>query len=148
MHWPQFSAKAFYVSLLALSTAVAFSALGGCRKNPSTTTQNNGIDPALLAKAQASDPAAEFQVGLHYEQGQGVPQDYKQAAVWYGKAAEQGNAQAESNLGSLYDNGQGVAQDRSQAAVWYLKAADQGDAKAQYRLGVLYYKASGMPHHL
>ena len=31
-----------------------------------------------------------------YDNGQGVPQDYKQAVKWYTKAAEQGDADAQS----------------------------------------------------
>jgi TPR repeat protein len=36
-----------------------------------------------------------------YFQGQGVQQDFKQAATWYRKAAGQGNTSAYLNLGEL-----------------------------------------------
>jgi hypothetical protein len=36
-----------------------------------------------------------------YQNGRGVPQDYKTAAKWYRLAAEQGLANAQSNLGLL-----------------------------------------------
>ena len=39
---------------------------------------------------------AQFNLGLMYAKGQGVPQDYKQAVKWYTKAAEQGVAAANS----------------------------------------------------
>ena len=40
-----------------------------------------------------------------YTFGQGVPQNYTEAAKWYRLAAEQGNAQAQYNLGFLYAEG-------------------------------------------
>lgn len=64
-----------------------------------------------------------------YAKGQGVAQNYQQAASWYRKAAEQGDATAQRLLGFLYEEGQGVAQDYSQAMTWYRKAAEQDDTK-------------------
>ncbi|MCZ8501185.1 tetratricopeptide repeat protein [Vibrio lentus] len=69
-----------------------------------------------------------------YEDGKGVPQDNKQAAHWYHKAAEQGYARAQTNLAVLYENGKGVPQDEKQAAHWYRKAAEQGYGRAQRNL--------------
>jgi uncharacterized protein len=48
-------------------------------------------------------------LGLHYDNGQGVAQDYAKAREWYEKAADNGDAGALTCLGVLYDNGQGVA---------------------------------------
>ena len=44
-----------------------------------------------------------------------MPQDYSDAARWYRKAADQGNADAQYTLGIMYADGQGVAQDLIQA---------------------------------
>jgi hypothetical protein len=87
-----------------------------------------GIDSALLAKATAGDAASEFLVGYAYGSGKSVPLDYAQAAVWFRKAAEQGNADGQTALAVLYDYGHGVPQDYTQAIFWDRKAADQGDA--------------------
>jgi TPR repeat protein len=70
---------------------------------------------------------------------------YTQAAFWYRKAAEQGDADAQDALGDLYNSGQGVRRDYAQAAPWYRKAAEQGDADAQDSLGDLYHKGQGVP---
>jgi TPR repeat protein len=80
-----------------------------------------------------------------YRQGQGVAQDHAQAAVWYRKAAEQGNADAQCVLGAYYDQGQSVPQDYGQAAQWFRKAAEQGDADAQSNLDALYDNGQGVP---
>jgi TPR repeat protein len=74
-----------------------------------------------------------------------VPQDDDQAATWYLKAAEEGDADAQFRLGYAYRLGRGVPQDDAQAAVWYLKAADQGDADTQVHLGAMYYLGQGVP---
>jgi hypothetical protein len=81
---------------------------------------------------------------LYYD-GQGVPQDYAQAAAWHRKAAEQGDAVAQGSLGLMYVGGQGVPQDYAQAATWFRKAAEQGVALAQCALGGLYNEGVGVP---
>ena len=86
--------------------------------------------------AEKGLPEAQFNLGLMYDNGQGVSQDYAEAVKWYRKAAEQGNAKAQYNLGAMYNNGQGVPQDYAEAVTWYRKAAEQGNAKAQYNLGI------------
>ena len=53
---------------------------------------------------------AQYSLGVMYANGQGVAQDYKEAARLYGLAAAQGNANAQTNLGVMYKNGQGVEQ--------------------------------------
>jgi hypothetical protein len=73
----------------------------------------------LQAAAQSGDANAQFWLGIMYEHGQGVPQDYAQAISWYRKAAEQGYALAQNNLGSMYVKGQGVPQDSIVAYALY-----------------------------
>ena len=55
--------------------------------------------------------------------GQGVPQDNAQAAAWFRKAAEQGDADAQYTLGELNVLGQGVPQDWAEAYFWLDLAA-------------------------
>ena len=69
---------------------------------------------------------AQTNLGLCYDNGEGVSQDYRQAVYWYRKAAEQGVALAQNNLGSCYYRGEGVSQDYEQAVSWWRKAAEQG----------------------
>ncbi len=70
-------------------------------------------DAALwYEKAMALGNAmAQFNLGLMYVKGQGVPQNYDQARQCFEKAAAQGLADAQFNLGIMYYNGQGVRQD-------------------------------------
>jgi TPR repeat protein len=60
-----------------------------------------------------------------------MPYNYKEAAVWYRKAAQQGDTKAQLDLGLLYKNSCGVEQSDMEAYRWWKKAADQGDADAK-----------------
>jgi uncharacterized protein len=68
--------------------------------------------------AQRGDAAAQTYLGLMYETGRGVPQNYTEAAIWYRRAAEQGDSLAQYSLGLLYDRGQGVPLDVVEASKW------------------------------
>ncbi len=75
--------------------------------------------------AEQGNANAQFNLGLMYDNGQGVPQDYAKALQWWRKAAEQGDAGAQYNLGVMYGNGLGVPQDDAQAHMWYDLAASR-----------------------
>ena len=47
--------------------------------------------------AEQGDAFAQHNLGIMYENGQGVPQDYKAVARWYRLAVEQGHAKAQFN---------------------------------------------------
>ncbi len=106
-------------------------------------------DAAVIAEirsdAERGDADAQINLGVLYEKGDGVVQDYVEARNWYLKAAERGDIDAQFNLGLLYATGQGVPQDYVEARNWWLKAADQGDIDAQFNLGLLYATAQGIP---
>jgi len=88
---------------------------------------------------------AQFNLGLLYSSGQGVPQDYAQALIWFRKAADQGDARAQVYLGGMYRVGRGVRQDYTQAVAWFRKAANQGNLFAQADLGEMYRDGQGVP---
>ena len=89
------------------------------------------------AAAERGNAEAQYNLGLCYEKGDGVEENYYQAVYWYKKAAERGYIDAQFNLGVCYDYGKGVEQDYVQAAYWYKKAAEQGDAMAKEALQTL-----------
>jgi TPR repeat protein len=95
--------------------------------------------------AAQGDAAAQFNLGLMYRHGQGVPQDFREALKWYRKAAEQGHVWAQFNLGVMYRHGQGAPQNAQEAVKWYRKAAEQGSAWAQNNLGMMYEVGQGVP---
>ncbi len=97
------------------------------------------------SSAEQGNASARFTLGLMYDLGNGVAQDYKTAIKWYTLAAEQRNSSAQFNLGFMYEHGQGVAQDLNTAVKWYTLAAEQGNASAQNNLGSNYYHGKGEP---
>jgi TPR repeat protein len=117
--------------------------------------QTVAVDPALLARANAGDPAAQVAVGEQYAEAAAtehdkarMADDYRQELAWYRKAADQNYIGGEMGLAALYRDGAGktVPRDMEQAAAWYRKAADQGDPTAQATLGLLYSMGQGVPH--
>jgi uncharacterized protein len=80
-----------------------------------------------------------------YLGGQGVAQDYAQAAKLFRKAAEHGDAPSQYNLGLIYEDGRGVDRDYAEAAVWYRKAAVQGYVYAESALGFMYGTGDELP---
>ena len=74
---------------------------------------------------------AQYNLGVMYDNGQGVAQDYSAAMKWSRMAADQGEPGAQYNLGSMYHHGQGVPQNTSEALRWLHKAQVQGDEIAK-----------------
>lgn len=77
----------------------------------------------------ASEDAAykEYTLGGRYLIGKGVPQDNKQAAQHFRKAADQGLSIAQYYLSRAYADGRGVPQDNNEAFFWITIAARGGD---------------------
>ena len=80
-----------------------------------------------LQAAEQGNTAAQHNLGVMYENGEGVRQDDAEAVRWYRQAAAQGLAQAQYNLGVEYETGRGVRQDLALAQEWYGKACQNGD---------------------
>ena len=80
---------------------------------------------ALRARAAQGEAEAQYDLGVMYANGLGVPEDDAEAVRWYRLAAEQGLGQAQINLAIMYENGKGVPQDYVQAHIWYNLAASR-----------------------
>ena len=79
--------------------------------------------------ADQGDASAQSYLGLMYELGKGVPQDYAEAVKWYRKAADQGNAGAQFKLAFSYADGEGVLQDYIQAHMWFNLSASRASVE-------------------
>ena len=77
--------------------------------------------------AERGSPEARLALGVMYEEGKGVEQDYEKAFDWYQQAARQGFAPAQLRLARTYYFGRHVRQDNFLAYVWASLAASQGD---------------------
>jgi uncharacterized protein len=103
--------------------------------NGGMSAYNRGDFSTALKKfrplADSGLDAAQNNLGVLYENGQGVPRDYAEAAKWYRLAADRGLATAQFNLGLLYAKGQGVPQDYVLAHMWFNLSAAQGNKDAK-----------------
>lgn len=95
--------------------------------------------------AEKGLPAAQNRLGLMYDLGLGVEQDFSEAFKWYRKAAEQGLPMAQRNLANLYYSGRGVTRNNAEGIKWFRRAAEQGDTQSQNQLGTLYALGKGVP---
>jgi TPR repeat protein len=90
----------------------------------------------LAAKGNA---VAQTSLGILYQNGFAVQQDWTQAVAWYQKAAAQGNAEGEERLGEAYLLGVGgLSQNSNQGIAWLSKSFEHGDARSAYQIGQLY----------
>ncbi len=85
-------------------------------------------------------------IGLLYEDGDGVDQDYVKAADYYRKAADAGSVVAMGYLADLYDRGYLAVGDSgaAEAARLYERQVERGDEFALVNLGQLYEAGRGV----
>jgi TPR repeat protein len=84
---------------------------------------------------------AQFNLGLMYEEGQGVQQDFKQAAAWYRKATEQGDR----SPCSVDAEAQRAALHAKQIDVLHrVLRVDPLSTSAQCNLGYMYEQGQGV----
>ena len=101
------------VALLAVcfAAALALTAAGRAEEGASEVE-------SLRKRAERADAVSQFELGVRYYEGRGVPQDRAEAAKWFREAAERGNGPAQYRLGIMRANGEGVAPDPIQAHMW------------------------------
>jgi TPR repeat protein len=99
-------------------------------------------------EAERGDARAQFWLGVAYERGKGIEQDFGKALKWFMESAKQGNADAENLLGQMYEVAEGVPQDYRQAAKWYRAACEHrpdygGAGQGCNNLGLLHLEGKG-----
>jgi TPR repeat protein len=119
-------------TLLLLSTGSLLEA-ATLRQGVSAFNRQNFVlaSQIFIPFAERGDPAAQTYLGIMFETGRGVPQNYTEAAMWYRRAAEQGDSLAQYSLGLLYDRGQGVPQDVVEAGKWLNLSAAAAPLRAR-----------------
>ena len=92
------------------------------------------VDRLTAAPAAPPDsPQGEFNKGLAYQNGNGVPKDPEKALTWFEKAAGHEYADAQCILGDHYVE----LQNYPKALEWYQRAASHINAWGQYHVGYL-----------
>jgi len=98
---------------------------------------------ALRQAALNGDPAAAFEIGERYLNGNGVTANTQEAIKWFERAVAKGSAAAAFRLGMAYEKGQGVERNRGRARTNYATAAESGHLKAMHNLAVMIVEDSG-----
>ena len=80
----------------------------------------------LKPLAQRGNAVAQFNVGLMYDEGKGVPQSFSHAFKWYARAAENGLIEAQYTVGYFHRWGRGMKQNVVKAHMWLNLAASGG----------------------
>lgn len=131
------------LSTFVLSGFLLLATGGFASTNPDTDVP----DAQTAPDPQTTQPRTvdeEIRLAADYFAGQGRPQDLKQAAYWYRKAAEAGDSAAQLQTGYLYDAGIGVEKNPVLAVHWYQLAAAGGLARAKVNLAVAYLWGNGV----
>lgn len=105
--------------------------------------QNIIID-LLKKSAESGNAEAQYNLGAHYYNGDGVEKSYEKAVCWFINSANQGNPDAEKMMAVCYYNGFGVKQSYENAVYWIKKSAEQGNCEAAKMLASCYYNGIGV----
>jgi len=85
---------------------------------------------AFRPLAEQGQARAQFNLGVLYDDGRGVPQDHREAAKWFRLAAEQGNATAQNNLGLMFERGEAGLGPNLEVAYALFNLSATGDPSA------------------
>lgn len=151
---PKIDAGAFFMNAAA-GNKKALAALHRCAANGDAEAMAllgvyySGRDEAKsmewYQRAYAQGGNVGCNIAKKYSRGEGVQRNDAEAAKWYLKSADRGDAGCQYNLGLMYLDGRGVPKDMGNAINWWRKAADQGSASAQFNLGAVYKNGDGVP---
>lgn len=138
-----------------LSVSAFFTSILLCTQLVASLTQAHTLEEArqkLLQKdyaaahaiyltlANQNDAKACYNLGLMYQQGDGLAANLDEAVKWYTQSADLGYKEAQYTLASLVFQRQIQSIGYPQAVEYYAQAATQGHVKSQLNLGMLYFR--------
>ena len=104
------------------------------------------LDQELLAKAEANDVQAIFEVAKAYYIGDGVEENNEKAFELFSKvvALDPNFPDVYSRIGRCYEKGWGTAQDLKKAVDAYTTGANLNSAGCHYYLALAYENGTGV----
>ena len=85
-----------------------------------------------LSLATQGVSVSQYNTGINYSLGRGIPFEIEKAVYWYTRASDQGHSKAPFNLGILYAKGEnGLNQDLSIALGYFELSAYRGNKQAK-----------------
>lgn len=124
--------------------ALAYTFLGETYLESTNPVDHSRALPYFLNAASNGETQSMVQLAVMYARGDGVTQNYANAAQWLDKAQQHGDLVASFQRGTLYHNGLGVPKSHTEAVALYRRAALAGYAPAQAALGMCYATGSGV----
>lgn len=101
-----------------------------------------------LTLAKQNDAKACYNLGVMYQNGDGLMQSVDEAVKWYTKSATLNYNEAQYMLASMVFRREINTISYKDAARYYQQAAEQGHVKSQLNLGILYYRGDIIPQDL
>ncbi len=92
-------------------------------------------------RAKKIKPYLQYQIGMMYFKGLGIPVNNQNAAKYFEKSAELGNQHAKRLLAFEYISGKNFEKDIEKGIPLLTECADSGDAFSCYKLGSLFLKS-------
>lgn len=122
--------------LLALVMFIALSSISFAQQSVDITQ----LLKRMTAMAQSGDAEAAYHLGMFYNNGIGVEQDYEEALRWFSISANKNDPLGAHELGSFYAGQAGdiVEADPEKAFRHKMTAAHAGYALAQYEVALMY----------
>ena len=117
--------------------------------NNNLVQEEKSFGETLKYNAESGDPEAlnilgELYIGALHIDGVKVAKDYKEAAKYFLRAANQGHAKAQFNLGYMYLEGLGVDKNLEEQMKWTLKAAENDHVGGQTSAGLAFLYGLGV----
>ena len=129
MALPAWRTAIVVVAAVGVVVAVSRASLGA-----QVLAHNDQALANMRTQAEAGDPLAQFDLGLLYHDGRGVPQDDAEAIEWYERAADRGFGLAQLHLGMIHAaRGHGLPPDNLTACMWFILAASRSRGEVRNR---------------
>lgn len=94
--------------------------------------------------ARFGDKRCQNMLGIWYEKGIGIEQNFNLALEWIHKSAEQDYVSAFANLGRLYHSGRGTKRDLEKSVYYYTLGANLDAPDCQFRLALYFFSGEGV----
>jgi hypothetical protein len=95
-------------------------------------------------EAEVGSSVAQFNLGVLFETGSGVEQDFKKSFKWFQRAALNDHAMSQLKMGFLNYEDKYNIKNFTEAARWFHLAAAQNNPRAMYRLSMMYTMGKGV----
>ena len=88
-----------------------------------------------LALATQGVSVSQYNTGINYSLGRGIPKEIEKSIYWYQRASDQGHSKAPFNMAILYAKGKGIGKNLPLALKYFKLSAERGNLNAK-----LFYK--------